>query len=63
MLDEIDRTLQDILTVGIRDISAPLTGRLERLANQCRQAELIWLREIIAELIQMCDRYKIKNSD
>ncbi|MEM7592702.1 MAG: hypothetical protein AAF383_14480 [Cyanobacteria bacterium P01_A01_bin.83] len=57
LLNEIDRTLQDLLKVGIKDISTPLIGRLERLANQCRQVELIWLGEIIAELIQMCDRY------
>ena len=57
LLDELERTLQDLLAVGIRSISASLTGRLQRLANQCRQAELIWLGEIIAELIQMSDFY------
>ena len=57
LLDEIDRTLQDLLTVGIKDVSTPLIGRLERLTNQCHQAELIWLGEILTELIQMCDRY------
>ena len=57
LLNEIDRTLQDLLIVGIRGISTSLVGRLQRLENDCRDAELIWLAEIISELIQEYDRY------
>jgi hypothetical protein len=57
LLDEIERALQELLILGIKGITPSLIGRWQRLQQQCLQVELIWLAEIISELLVESELY------
>lgn len=61
LLDEIEQQLQQLAQVGISGASqavcgsfgvAPCADRLRRLELRCREQGLVWLAEILAELVQ-----------
>ncbi|MEP0873942.1 hypothetical protein NDA01_30000 [Trichocoleus desertorum AS-A10] len=52
LLDEIEQQLQQLAQVGISGASQAVGDRLRRLELRCREQGLIWLAEILAELVQ-----------
>jgi hypothetical protein len=52
LLDEIEQQLQQLAQVGISGTSQAVSDRLLRLELRCREQGLIWLAEILAELVQ-----------
>ena len=58
LLDELDQALEQVLDHGIAELPDPLTRRLERLENECRRADMVWLAEILLELIEQRRQYE-----
>lgn len=52
LLDEIEQQLEQFAQVGMSGASQALCDRLCRLEIRCREQGLIWLAEIISELVQ-----------
>jgi len=57
LLDEIERALEELAESGIANSSQAEIARFRRLEARCREDNLVWLAEIIAELLQEHDRY------
>jgi hypothetical protein len=57
LLDEIERALEELAELGIANSSQAAIARFRRLEARCRKDNLVWLAEIIAELLQEHDRY------
>jgi hypothetical protein len=57
LLAEIEQALRDLVCLGVSSAPQALIERLRRQEMQCRQEELIWPAEIIAEIIQQHTAY------
>ncbi|OKH53781.1 hypothetical protein NIES2101_10035 [Calothrix sp. HK-06] len=62
ILNDIEDNLISLLSSGIRGINKANIGRLRRLEQNCRTSSLIWLAEIIAEIIQEIERYESRDA-
>ena len=57
LLDDIEALLDDLVELGVSGLVPAFTSRLSRLEEKCRDAELAWPAEILAELLQQHERY------
>jgi len=57
LLDDIEQALQELVEFGIVGATGALIGRFRRLEARCREENLVWPAEIIAELLQEHERY------
>jgi hypothetical protein len=57
LLEQLENHLQELADVGIVGMNAVMRDRFSRLEQQCRQAELVWIAEIILDLLQEYDYY------
>ncbi len=62
LLDDLELHLQELSTVGIVGMTQPLRDRFSRLEVRCRSAELVWIAEILLDLIQAGDDYHQHNA-
>ena len=58
LLHDIDRALDQLLDYGIADLPEALASRLERLESECRGSDLVWLAEILMELVKQRRQYE-----
>jgi hypothetical protein len=58
LLDELETHLLELADVGIVGINQAMRDRLARLEQRCRSAELIWIAEILLDLLQAHDDYQ-----
>jgi hypothetical protein len=58
VLAEIDHSLEALVDYGLATLPESLARRLERLETNCRQSDLVWLAEIIAELLLARQQYQ-----
>jgi hypothetical protein len=57
LLDDVEAALLDFAEHGVSGAGAAWPGRLARLENACRTADLVWPAEVVAELAQEQERY------
>ncbi|HEX6289509.1 MAG TPA: hypothetical protein VFZ66_09980 [Herpetosiphonaceae bacterium] len=57
LLDEIERTLYELASVGVSGAPSALIEQLRRQEDRCRQEGLVWPAEIIAEIVQQHAAY------
>jgi hypothetical protein len=57
LLDEVERLVVELADVGIAGINSVLRDRFSRLEQQCRRHELVWIAEILLDIIQSCSYY------
>jgi hypothetical protein len=57
LLEQLENHLQELADVGIAGMNSVMRDRFPRLEQQCRQAELVWIAEILLDLIQEYDYY------
>jgi hypothetical protein len=57
VLDEIEQDLEEFCGHGVSGAGPAWVGRLGRLEEACRRADLVWPAEIVAELHQEQERY------
>ncbi|RUS99151.1 hypothetical protein DSM106972_078530 [Dulcicalothrix desertica PCC 7102] len=62
VLNDIEDNLNSLLKSGIRGVNKAYISRLRRLEQNCRASSLIWLAEIIAEIIQETERYESRDA-
>ncbi|MFZ4667283.1 MAG: hypothetical protein ACOYME_12730, partial [Prochlorotrichaceae cyanobacterium] len=62
LIQAIDTGLEQILRVGIAGLTSPIRGAIQRLEKDCRQAGLVWLGEIWADLLQQQEHYHHHNA-
>jgi hypothetical protein len=58
LLDDLEIHLLELADVGIVGMNQVLRDRLARLEQRCRNAELIWIAEILVDLLQAHDYYQ-----
>jgi hypothetical protein len=58
LLDDLELHLLELADVGIVGMNQVLRDRLARLEQRCRNAELIWIAEILVDLLQAHDYYQ-----
>ncbi len=58
VLDDLDRALEELLDYGIANLPEALVRRLERLEIECRRQDLVWLAEILVELLNARRQYE-----
>jgi hypothetical protein len=58
LLDELEIHLTELANVGIAGMHQILRDRFARLESRCRQAELVWIAEILLDLIQAYEQYQ-----
>jgi hypothetical protein len=58
LLDELETHLFELANVGIAGMNQILRDRFARLESRCRQAEIVWIAEIILDLIQAYEHYQ-----
>jgi hypothetical protein len=58
LLDEIEAHLLELATCGIANMERTLPDRLNRLEQRCRTANLVWLAEILVDLLQEYHLYQ-----
>lgn len=58
LLDDLEIHLLELADVGIVAMNQVLRDRLARLEQRCRSAELIWIAEILLDLLQAHDYYQ-----
>jgi hypothetical protein len=52
LLDEIERQLEQLAQCGLAGVSQVFCDRLRRLERRCRTQGLVWLAEILSELVR-----------
>jgi hypothetical protein len=57
LLNDLEAALLEFTEHGVSAAAAAWKDRLTRLEDTCRQADLVWPAEILAELIQQQERY------
>jgi hypothetical protein len=57
LLDALEQQLQDLARIGIAGMTGAPCDRLARLAQTCRQGGLVWIAEILLDVIQAIDQY------
>jgi hypothetical protein len=57
LLDDLEAALAELAEHGVSGAPAAWAGRLARLETACRDADLVWPAEILAELLQQQERY------
>ena len=57
LLDEIEMVIGEIPEVGVSGMVSAWTSLLSRLEEKCRDADLAWPAEILAELLHQHERY------
>jgi hypothetical protein len=57
LLDDLEAALGDLAGHGLSGAPAACAGRLARLENACREADLVWPAEVLAELLSEQERY------
>jgi hypothetical protein len=57
LLDEIEAAARELPEFGVSGMAAAFTSRLARLEEKCRDAELAWPAEVLAEVLQQRERY------
>jgi hypothetical protein len=62
LLDDIEQSLQELVESGIANVSQALIRRFHRLQTKCKEENLIWLTEIITELLQEKDYHTSHNA-
>jgi len=62
LLDEIETAVGEIPELGVSGLVSAWTSRLSRLEEKCREADLVWPAEILAELLQQHERYASHDS-
>ncbi len=62
LLDDLEVHLRELATVGMVGMTQPLRDRFSRLEVRCRSAELVWIAEILLDLIQAGDDYQHHNA-
>jgi hypothetical protein len=58
LLDELEIHLAELANVGIAGMNPILRDRFARLESRCRRAELVWIAEILLDLIQAYEQYQ-----
>jgi hypothetical protein len=58
VLDQIETELYSLFQTGVSKLNQAMIGRLQRLEQSCRQQNLIWLAEILQELLHESERYR-----
>jgi hypothetical protein len=58
LLDDLEVHLSELAHVGIAGMNQILRDRLARLEQRSRKAELIWIAEILLDLIQAYEQYQ-----
>lgn len=62
VLNDIEDNLNSLLESGIKGVNKAYIGRNRHLEQNCRASSLIWLAEIIAEIIQETERYESRDA-
>jgi hypothetical protein len=62
LLDDIEQSLQELAESGIANVSQALISRFHRLQAKCKEENLIWLAEIITEILQEKDYHTSHNA-
>src|SRR5262249_32280189 len=57
LLDEIAAAARELPEFGVSGMAAAFASRLARLEEKCRDADLAWPAEVIAEILQQRERY------
>jgi hypothetical protein len=57
LLDGIEAALLELTEFGVSGAAAAWAGRLAKLEEACRAADLVWPAEVLAELHQQHERY------
>jgi hypothetical protein len=57
LLDEVESALEDLAGHGLSGVGAAGAGRLTRLEESCRGADLVWPAEVLADLLAQQQRY------
>jgi hypothetical protein len=58
LLDDIETHLSELAACGIANIERTLPDRLNRLEQRCRAGNLVWLAEILLDLLQSYTLYQ-----
>ncbi len=58
LLDELEQQILELSTVGIAGLNGIMRDRLTRLEKQCRSTELVWIAEILMDLLQASEYYQ-----
>ena len=58
LLDDLDQALEQVFDHGIAELPDPLARRLQRLENECRRADMVWLADVLLELIEQRRQYE-----
>jgi hypothetical protein len=58
LLDDLETHLTELADCGIAGINQNLRDRFARLEQRCRQGELIWIAEILLDLLNAFDYYR-----
>ncbi|NJL20359.1 MAG: hypothetical protein HC895_05275 [Leptolyngbyaceae cyanobacterium SM1_3_5] len=62
LLDDIEKRLEQFVQTGISGAAQSWRDQVRRLELRCRENSLIWLAEILSELVQEFDRYIIHDA-
>ena len=62
LIQAIEEGMKQILRAGIAGLTSPIRGAIQRLEKDCRQAGLVWLGEIWADLLQQQEYYHQHNA-
>jgi hypothetical protein len=58
LLDDIETHLSELAACGIANMERTLPDRLNRLEQRCRDGNLVWLAEILVDLLQAYHLYQ-----
>ncbi len=58
LLDDLETHLAELADCGIAGMNQNLRDRFARLEQRCRQGELIWIAEILLDLLNAFDYYR-----
>jgi hypothetical protein len=58
LLDDIETHLSELAECGIANMERTLPDRLNRLEQRCRAGDLVWLAEILVDLLQAYHLYQ-----
>jgi hypothetical protein len=57
LLDEIEAAARELPEFGVSGMAAAFVSRLARLEEKCRDVDLAWPGEVVAEILQQRERY------
>jgi hypothetical protein len=58
LLDELEQQILELSTVGIAGLNGIMRDRLTRFEKQCRSTELVWIAEILLDILQASEYYQ-----